>query len=198
MRRVCWERCTPMCWERTLRSLVRLSPTITTLCNSPPLLAVRALSIGWLANSCRAFVRTALMRILLLTHAFNSLTQRLGVELRQRGHTVSVEFDISDSVTEEAVALFAPDLIVAPYLRRAVPESVWARQVRLIVHPGIVGDRGPSALDWTIEKGLAEWGVAVLQAEAGMHAGPIWVSANFCLRAAKKASVYRHEVTQAA
>jgi putative two-component system hydrogenase maturation factor HypX/HoxX len=138
------------------------------------------------------------MRILLLTHAFNSLTQRLGVELRQRGHTVSVEFDISDSVTEEAVSLFAPDLIVAPYLRRAVPESVWARQVCLIVHPGIVGDRGPSALDWAIEKGLAQWGVTVLQAEAGMDAGPVWASTNFCLRAAKKASVYRHEVTQAA
>jgi len=60
------------------------------------------------------------MRILLLTHACNSLTQRLGAELRQRGHQVSVEFDIGASVTEEAVALFAPDLIVAPYLRRAI------------------------------------------------------------------------------
>ena len=65
------------------------------------------------------------MRILLLTHAFNSLTQRIGAELRQRGHEVSVEFDISDSVTEEALAWFAPELIVAPYLRRAIPESVW-------------------------------------------------------------------------
>ncbi|WP_371134923.1 hypothetical protein [Rhodoferax sp.] len=90
------------------------------------------------------------MRILLLSHAFNSLTQRLGAELRQRGHLVSVEFDISDSVTEEAAALFAPDLIVAPYLRRAVPESVWSRHVCLIVHPGVVGDRRPSALDWAV------------------------------------------------
>jgi len=138
------------------------------------------------------------MRILLLTHAFNSLTQRLGAELRQLGHDISVEYDIADTVTEEAVALFRPDLIVAPYLRRAIPASIWSRQVCLIVHPGIVGDRGPSALDWAIADGVAEWGVTVLQAEAEMDAGPVWASARFALRWAKKSSIYRNEVTQAA
>lgn len=138
------------------------------------------------------------MRILLITHTFNSLTQRLAAALRQQGHLVSVEFDISDSVTEEAAALFAPDLIVAPYLRRAIPESVWQRLVCLIVHPGVVGDRGPSALDWAIMHQHAQWGVTVLQAEADMDAGPVWASATFAMRAASKASLYRHEVTQAA
>ncbi|MCX7167206.1 MAG: hydrogenase maturation protein [Rhodocyclales bacterium] len=138
------------------------------------------------------------MRILLLTHAFNSLTQRLWAELQGRGHEVSIEFDIADSVAEEAVALFKPELIVAPYLRRAIPESIWKRHVCLIVHPGIVGDRGPSALDWAIQGGEAEWGVTVLQAEAEMDAGPIWASAVFPLRNAKKSSIYRNEVTQAA
>ncbi len=138
------------------------------------------------------------MRILLLTHAFNSLTQRLGAELQRRGHETSIEFDIADSVAEEAVALFRPDLIVAPYLRRAIPESIWKRHACLIVHPGIVGDRGPSALDWAIQAGEAEWGVTVLQAEAEMDAGPVWASSVFPLRAAKKSSIYRNEVTQAA
>jgi putative two-component system hydrogenase maturation factor HypX/HoxX len=138
------------------------------------------------------------MRVLLLTHAFNSLTQRLGAELQRRGHEISIEFDIADSVAEEAVTLFKPDLIVAPYLRRAIPESIWSRHVCLIVHPGIIGDRGPSALDWAIQEGEAEWGVTVLQAEAEMDAGPIWASAVFPLRRAKKSSVYRNEVTQAA
>ncbi len=138
------------------------------------------------------------MRILLLTHAFNSLTQRLGAELSQRGHEISIEFDIADSVTEEAVALFRPQLIVAPYLHRAIPESVWSRNVCLIVHPGVVGDRGPSALDWAIQEGVSEWGVTVLQAEAEMDAGPIWASANFPMPLTKKSSVYRNEVTQAA
>ena len=138
------------------------------------------------------------MRILLLTHAFNSLTQRLGAELQRCGHEISIEFDIADSVTEEAVALFKPQLIVAPYLRRAIPESIWSRHVCFIVHPGIIGDRGPSALDWAIQSGEAEWGVTVLQAEAEMDAGPVWATVNFPLRAAKKSSIYRNEVTQAA
>ncbi len=138
------------------------------------------------------------MRILLLTHAFNSLTQRLGTELLRRGHDISVEFDIADKVTEEAVDLFRPQLIVAPYLRRAIPESVWSRHICLVVHPGVVGDRGPSALDWVIQEGMAEWGVTVLQAEAEMDAGPVWASTSFPLRAIKKSSIYRNEVTQAA
>ena len=138
------------------------------------------------------------MRILFLTHAFNSLTQRLYSELTTRGHLVSIEFDIADSVAEEAIALFKPDLIVAPYLRRAIPESVWRQHTCLIVHPGIVGDRGPSALDWAIQGGEKTWGVTVLQAEAEMDAGPIWAAETFPLRAAKKSSVYRNEVTEAA
>jgi putative two-component system hydrogenase maturation factor HypX/HoxX len=138
------------------------------------------------------------MRILFLTRSFNSLTQRLWVELVQRGHQLSIEFDIADSVTEEAVALFAPDLVVAPFLKRAIPESVWRQHVCLIVHPGIEGDRGASALDWAIFDGEADWGVTVLQAEAEMDAGPVWASASFPMRVASKSSLYRNEVTEAA
>jgi len=138
------------------------------------------------------------MRILLLTHSFNSLCQRIFCELGERGHQLSIEFDIADAVSEEAVALFKPELIVAPFLKRAIPEAIWSRHLCLVVHPGIVGDRGPSALDWAIQQGRAEWGVTVLQAEAEMDAGPVWASATFPLRAARKASVYRHETTEAA
>jgi putative two-component system protein, hydrogenase maturation factor HypX/HoxX len=138
------------------------------------------------------------LRILLLTHAFNSLTQRLWTELRAAGHELSIEYDIADAVTEEAVALFRPELVIAPYLRRAIPDSVWRRVRCLVVHPGIVGDRGPSALDWAIQEGETAWGVTVLQAEAEMDAGPVWASVEFPLRGAKKSSIYRNEVTAAA
>ncbi|MDK9712516.1 MAG: hydrogenase maturation protein [Sulfuritalea sp.] len=138
------------------------------------------------------------MRILLLTHAFNSLTQRLWADLTRQGHELSIEFDIADSVAEEAVALFRPDLIVCPYLRRAIPESVWRNHVCLVVHPGIVGDRGPSALDWAIHTRTPTWGVTVLQAEAEMDAGPVWAHAEFAMRPATKASLYRNEVTDGA
>lgn len=138
------------------------------------------------------------MRILFITHSFNSLTQRLYYELVARGHEISIEFDIADSVSAEAVSLFRPDLIIAPFLKRAIPESIWSRHLCLIVHPGIVGDRGPSALDWAIQNGVREWGVTVLQAEAEMDAGPVWASATFPMRPARKASIYRNEVTEAA
>jgi putative two-component system protein, hydrogenase maturation factor HypX/HoxX len=138
------------------------------------------------------------MRILFLTHAFNSLTQRLYVELTRRGHEVSVELDINDQTSEEAVALYRPEVILAPYLRRAIPESIWRRHVCFVVHPGIVGDRGPSALDWAILEGEPGWGVTVLQATGEMDAGPVWASAEFPMRAGRKSSLYRNEVTEAA
>ena len=116
------------------------------------------------------------MRILFLTRSFNGLAQRLYVELVGRGHEVSVEFDIADAVTIEAVALFRPDLVIAPFLKRAIPEAVWRAMPCLIVHPGIVGDRGPSALDWAILEGEREWGVTVLRADAELDAGPVWAS----------------------
>ena len=96
------------------------------------------------------------MKILFLTHSFNSLAQRLYIELVRRGHEVSIEFDINDAVTMQAVELYRPDLIVAPFLKRAIPETVWRNHVCFVVHPGIVGDRGPSALDWAIMRDCAE------------------------------------------
>jgi putative two-component system hydrogenase maturation factor HypX/HoxX len=93
-----------------------------------------------------------------------------------------------------------PDLIVAPMLKAAVPEAIWANRVCLIVHPGIVGDRGPSSLDWAIQDGETRWGVTVLQAAAEMDAGPIWASHEFPMPAVadSKGGLYRNEVTEAA
>ena len=99
------------------------------------------------------------MRILLPVHGFNSLSQRLFVELREQGHEVSVEFDINDTVTLEAVALFRPELILAPFLKRRIPEAVWRHGCCLVIPPGI---RGPSALDWAILEGESRWGVTLL------------------------------------
>jgi putative two-component system hydrogenase maturation factor HypX/HoxX len=139
------------------------------------------------------------LRILLLTHAFNGLAQRLLIALRAQGHAVTVELDIADAVTLEAIALWKPDLLIAPFLKRRLPESVWQACVCLVVHPGPPGDRGPSALDWAVLQAQPRWGVTVLQAVAEVDAGPVWASAGFDVRpAATKSSLYRREVTQAA
>ena len=109
-----------------------------------------------------------------------------------------VEIDIHDRITCEAVELFEPDVILAPFLKRAIPPSVWQRHVCLVVHPGPPGDRGPSALDWAILKGTPRWGVTVLQATAELDGGPVWASAHFPMRTARKSSLYRNEVTEGA
>ncbi len=138
------------------------------------------------------------MRILFLTHAFNSLAQRLYTELIAAGHDVSIEFDIADSVTQEAVALFRPELIVAPFLKRRIPDSVWRTHRCIVIHPGIEGDRGPSALDWAIADGESVWGVTAIEANGEMDGGGVWASESFAMRDAAKSSLYRNEVTEAA
>ncbi|HSM22881.1 MAG TPA: formyltransferase family protein, partial [Rubrivivax sp.] len=138
------------------------------------------------------------MRILFLTHSFNSLTQRLYDELTHDGHEISVEFDINDRVTEEAVARWQPELIVAPFLKRRIPDSVWQRHRCIVVHPGPAGDRGPSALDWAILEGQSEWGVTAIEANGEFDAGALWASVCFPMRPATKSSLYRREVTEAA
>jgi putative two-component system protein, hydrogenase maturation factor HypX/HoxX len=138
------------------------------------------------------------MRVLLLCHAFNSLSQRVFAELVAAGHEVSVELDISDEVTRDAVGLFAPDVVVAPFLKRKIADEVWQAVPCLIVHPGPPGDRGANALDWAILDEESEWGVSVIRATGELDGGPIMAGRAFPMRAARKSSLYRLEVTEAA
>ncbi len=126
------------------------------------------------------------------------MTQRLFVELTRDGHEISIEFDINDATTEQAVILFQPALIIAPFLKRAIPETVWRKHTCFIVHPGIIGDRGPSALDWAIMHQRREWGVTILQANGAMDAGDIWAAETFPMQLQKKSSLYRKQVVDAA
>src|SRR5215469_9988665 len=138
------------------------------------------------------------MKILFLTTAHNSLSQRAFVELVDRGHWVIVVLASSEAVMLEAVGREHPDLIVAPMLKKVIPASIWQRHTCLIIHPGIKGDRGPSSLDWAILNACEGWGVTLLQAGAEMDAGDIWTSRTFSMWGESKSHLYRHEVTEAA
>jgi putative two-component system hydrogenase maturation factor HypX/HoxX len=111
---------------------------------------------------------------------------------------LSLEYDINDATTRAAVALFQPDVILAPFLKRAVPADVWRNTKTLIVHPGPLGDRGPSALDHAVQAGRETWGVTVLEARAEMDSGPRLGAAALRHARAPKSSLYRREVTEAA
>ncbi|MFG2093456.1 hydrogenase maturation protein [Streptomyces sp. NPDC048612] len=138
------------------------------------------------------------MRILLIAGAFNSLTQRVYADLGDHGHQVGVELVTRDTPLPEVVDRHDPDLIVAPMLRTAVPREVWSTRVCLIVHPGPVGDRGPSSVDWAVHLGAGRWGVTVLQANDEMDGGDIWASADCPVPEVGKSDLYRNEIADAA
>lgn len=138
------------------------------------------------------------MRILFLCTRHNGLSQRAQVELEELGHHLDIAEVSHGSQMEAAAQRFHPDLILAPMLKSAIPASVWRKYTCLIVHPGIPGDRGPSALDWALLEGEPSWGVTVLEAREEMDGGPIWAHQEFPLREASKSAVYRRETTDIA
>ncbi|MFE7835451.1 enoyl-CoA hydratase-related protein [Streptomyces sp. NPDC057474] len=138
------------------------------------------------------------MHILLLASVFNSLTQRAHAELRDHGHSVAVELALPGGSLPDAVRRHAPQLIVAPMLKTAIPEEVWTAHTCLVVHPGPVGDRGPSSLDWAIHEGVDQWGVTVLQADGEMDAGDVWASVPCRIPQVSKSELYRGEIADAA
>jgi putative two-component system protein, hydrogenase maturation factor HypX/HoxX len=138
------------------------------------------------------------LRILFLVSAHNGLSQRALVALTELGHEVTVAVVASAAAMEAAAAEHGPELIVCPFLKTLIPESVWSEHRCLIVHPGPVGDRGPSSLDWAIELGATDWGVTVLEANGVLDAGEVWATRSFPIRKAAKSNLYRHEVRRAA
>lgn len=142
------------------------------------------------------------MKILLLASAFNGLTQRVWCTLREQGHEVGVELAPAHSTPEtltRAVERIDPDLILCPFLKHRVPEEVWRRWTTVIVHPGPVGDRGPSSLDHTILGQGPRWGVTALSAVEEMDAGPVWACSTFDVpEGITKSALYNSRVADAA
>jgi len=141
------------------------------------------------------------LKIILLASAFNGLTQRAWLELREAGHLPSVVL-FSDA---EAVCRQIEDsqaaLVICPFLKDRVPARLWqdARRPVVIIHPGIVGDRGASALDWAITRQVSVWGVTALQAAEEMDSGAIWASHEFEMPASiRKSELYNGPVADAA
>ncbi|GGJ26725.1 hydrogenase maturation protein [Streptomyces brasiliensis] len=138
------------------------------------------------------------MHILLVASAFNSLTQRVHAELRERGHAVAVELALPGRSLTEAVRRHDPELVIAPMLKTAIPREVWSARPCFVVHPGPLGDRGPSSLDWAIQAGAEDWGVTVFQADAEMDAGDVWASVRCPVPPVSKSDLYRGEIADAA
>ena len=142
------------------------------------------------------------MNILLLVSAFNGLSQRAWCALRGAGHDVTVElapvYDTPEALTAMVYAA-DPDLILCPFLKHRVPAEVWQKWPTVIIHPGPVGDRGPSSLDYAIMEGDRQWGVTALSAVEEMDAGPVWATRTFAVpERITKAALYNGPVADAA
>ncbi|NVZ64210.1 formyl transferase [Pseudomonas gingeri] len=141
------------------------------------------------------------LKIILLASAFNGLTQRAWLSLREAGHEPSVVlFTHGDEVCRQIEDTGA-DLVICPFLKDRVPERLWRDATRpvVIIHPGIVGDRGASALDWAITRQLPRWGVTALQAAEEMDSGAIWATREFDMpEEVRKSQLYNGPVADAA
>ncbi|ROM34082.1 formyl transferase [Pseudomonas poae] len=141
------------------------------------------------------------MKIILLSSAFNGLTQRAWLDLRQSGYDPSVVVFTDEVTVCRQIEESAADLVICPFLKDRVPRQLWSNPDRpiVIIHPGIVGDRGASALDWAITQQVSRWGVTALQAVEEMDAGPIWSTFEFDMPSdVRKSELYNGAVSDAA
>jgi putative two-component system hydrogenase maturation factor HypX/HoxX len=140
------------------------------------------------------------VKVLLLVSAFNGLSQRAWCALRDAGHQVGVLLATGQEDIIDGVRRADPDLIICPFLKDRVPAEVWNAYRTIIIHPGPVGDRGPSSLDWAITEAAPRWGVTALQAVQEMDAGPIWAHRVFPMPVApvRKSALYNGPVADAA
>ena len=67
------------------------------------------------------------LRILFVTSAHNSLSQRAYIALTEMGHDVTVQVVDSPEIIEASVEAHKPDLVVCPMLKQFIPESVWSK-----------------------------------------------------------------------
>jgi putative two-component system protein, hydrogenase maturation factor HypX/HoxX len=140
------------------------------------------------------------VKIHLLCSSFNGLTQRVWTELRRAGHDVTRSVWAGEDALRATMAAMDPELLLCPFLKERVPEDVWRSRHTVVIHPGPVGDRGASSLDWAISDGATEWGVTALSAVAEMDAGPVWATRTFPLspEPPRKSDLYAGPVTDAA
>src|SRR4029077_8126476 len=139
------------------------------------------------------------MRVMLLCSSFNGLSQRSWLDLRAAGHDVRVELSSDMDSVRAAALIFDPALIVCPFLRERVPDDLWKRYRTIILHPGPIGDRGASSLDWAIADGATTWGVTALQAVRELDDGPVWATRTFPVPAGpRKSRLYSGTVADAA
>ncbi len=109
-------------------------------------------------------------RVLLLSNGFGGATMAAYCWLRDRGIQTAFQ-PATDGGDGRGHRRYGPDLIFAPTLTAKVPEELFGRVA--INHPGRMGDRGASSIDWGRCRREPFGGTTLLLAADGWDTGDI-------------------------
>lgn len=110
-------------------------------------------------------------RIVLFADGFGGMTMAAYTRLRDLGAQVCFHSPTGPDDMLAAYRELSPDLVIAPTLTKRVPAELHGRVV--INHPGRLGDRGPSSIDWARLRGDHFGGNTLLWADEGWDEGPV-------------------------
>jgi putative two-component system hydrogenase maturation factor HypX/HoxX len=110
-------------------------------------------------------------RVLLFADGFGGMTMAAYTRLRDLGAQVCFHAPTGPEDMLAAYRELSPDLVFAPTLTKRVPVELYGRVV--INHPGRLGDRGPSSIDWARLRGDRFAGHTLLWADDGWDEGPV-------------------------
>ncbi|GIF70964.1 enoyl-CoA hydratase-related protein [Asanoa siamensis] len=129
-------------------------------------------------------------RVLLLSNGFGGATMAAYCWLRDRGIQTAFQPAGSGAAMVDADLWYGPDLIFAPTLTAKVPAELFGKVV--INHPGRIGDRGASSIDWGRWRRERFGGTTLLLAADGWDTGDIVHTTTFAYPAepATKSWIY--------
>ena len=138
-------------------------------------------------------VSRRVQRVLLLSNAFGGATMAAYCWLRDRGIQAAFQPATSPEAMVEAHRWYGPDLVFAPTLTTRVPDDLLGRVV--INHPGRLGDRGASSIDWGRCRREPFGGTTLLLAADGWDTGDIVHTSTFRYPAgpATKSWIYAYQ-----
>jgi putative two-component system hydrogenase maturation factor HypX/HoxX len=119
------------------------------------------------------------MKITLLITTFNSISQKYYTFLKDKQYIVDVVYAINENQMIEEIHKFNPDIILAPFLKKLVPQEIFTKIPTFIFHPGVIGDKGAYSIDNALRTDKKIWGVVILKANSQFDSGDIYASIQF-------------------